>query len=143
MNIPLSTVSKFRNPLISATGILLLFMIGTMPGLAFAQSCKSTLQATTGDPVPFGAAVPVSVEIGAGAIDGGFYLDVDKFTFGPTVVSSQGIFTCVNPGNDVTFNNDIVTDCTGIDGNPVVFFRCLPPVSRSFCVHSKPAHQEL
>jgi hypothetical protein len=127
MNVPLSIFSKFRIPQISVIGILLILMLGIMPGQAFAQgsfSCNSTFHANIGvpgDPIFIGAPIPISVDIGAGDIDGGLFLDVDLLTFGPDCDQFQGINTCTSPGNDVTFNNDIVTDCTGAGGAPVTF----------------------
>jgi hypothetical protein len=94
------------------------------------NSCNSIYQAdigVPGDPIFIGGPVPVSIEIGAGAIDGGLYLDIDKLTFGPDCGQFQGINTCTSLGNDVTFNNDIVTDCTGIDSNPVTFTTAFLP----------------
>ncbi|MFC1777087.1 hypothetical protein ACFL3I_07075, partial [Pseudomonadota bacterium] len=125
MNILLSLGSKIRFLHISKTPILILLVLGLLPGHAFAQTldCSSTFEGSVGDgsDIFYLEEVELSATIGAGDIENGSYLDINEFTYGPDCSDTQGIVNCSSQGNEVVFNGISFTDCQDESGNVVNF----------------------
>jgi hypothetical protein len=124
MNMLLSLGSKVRFLPISKIPILILFILGVLPGQAFAQlSCNSTFSGEVGDgnDIFYNKPVEISINIGAGEIENGTYLDIYQLAFGPDCQPFGGISDCASQGNNVVFNGITSTDCTDENGALVDF----------------------
>ena len=101
--------------------ILVFLVFCLLPVQAFADSCNPSLSINVlGEPFFLNDPVTISADLGAGNIEGGTKLTIDKFQFGLDCGPLDLFPSCVSPGNGVSFNAaSITTNCTGPGGVPI------------------------
>ena len=123
MNPPVSHFFKDRILKIVKTGLMTLILLALTPVQGFAQalSCNSGFGVSIGDGTPtfVGDTVVISVEIRAGQIDGGSYLDIFDMVYGFDCADGEDITACASPGNTITFNDVTEANCIDSEGNAI------------------------